>query len=316
MTLPSWLQTAAPDVAVEIDRSRVGAARLAWRGSQAVIGGHAVEPLPPGAVVPSLAALNMPDVGVVGQAVARVLHQIGGRPRRVALVVPDTVAKVSLIRLEQVPGRVADLQEIVRWQMRKSAPFPVEQAVLSVSPGLAVPEGGQEFVVTLAREDVIRQYEQACDMAGAHAGLVDLATFGIVNGLVTSSGPVAGDWLLVNVTTAYVTLAVGRGADLIFFRVRSEEAEGTLADLMHQTAMYYEDRLKGGGFARVWLSGGALLPGGAESIGRLEERTGVKVEPVDPTRMAAMTDRISVSADLMDQLAPLVGALVRERKAA
>ena len=40
------------------------------------------------------------------------------------------------------------------------------------------------------------------------------------------------------------------------------------------------------------------------------------VEPIDPTRTAALTDRISVTPDVMDILGPLVGMAVRTRKAA
>jgi Tfp pilus assembly PilM family ATPase len=317
MSLGDWFRSAPPEVAVEIDRSHVAAARLDWRGGRSQVAGFAVEALPDGAVVPALAASNMPDVGVVGQAVARAIQQAAGRARRVALVVPDAVAKVSLLTLEHVPARRADLQEIVRWQMRKTAPFPIEQAVVSVSEGGASAEGGRELVVTLAREDVVQQYEQACAMAGAQAGLVDLSTFGVIDGLVAAGAAPSGDWLLVHVKAGGVTLALARGGDLIFFRTRGEDADGTLTDLIHQTAMYYEDRLKGPGFARVWLSGGAALPGGADAVRRdLHERLGTEVDVVDPRNVAARTDRIDLSPDHLDALAPLVGVLSRDRKAA
>ena len=316
MSLLDWLTAAPPDVAVEIDRSHVGAARVDWRGGKPVVSAHAIEALPPGAVTPSLAGLNMPDVGAVGAVVARVLAQLGGRTHRVALVVPDAVAKVSLLRLEQVPGRAADLREIIKWQVRKSVPFPVEQAVLSVTPGAPFDGGGREFVVAIAREDVVRQYEQACAMAKAEAGIVDLATFGILNSVVAGGGAPEGDWLLVHVADNYITLAVVRGEHLIFIRHRSDESEGTLADLIHQTAMYYEDRLKGAGFARVWLAGTAALAG-ADSVRRdLEARLGIGVENVDPRTAAALVDRIGASAELTDALAPLVGVLRRDGRAA
>ena len=306
-----------PDVAIEIDHGHVGAARLTWRAGQAVIAAHATESLPPGAVVPSLATLNMPDVPRVAEVIRRVLGQLGTKPGRVALVIPDTVAKVSLLKLENVPAKAADLQEIVRWQVRKSAPFPIEQAVLSVTPGAASPEGGHELVVSLARADVVQQYERACEMAGAHAGLVDLATFSVINGILAGQAAPAGDWLLVHVTDSYLTLAVIRDRSLLFFRNRSEEGEGTLADLIHQTAMYYEDRLHGGGFARVLIAGAARLPSGAESVRRgLEERLGLNVESVDPRGAAALVDRIGASPELLDVLAPLVGMLLRERAVA
>jgi len=336
MSLRRLFQTPPPDVAIEIDHAQVCAARLVWRGNQAVIAAHAREPLPAGAVVPALAALNMNDVPLVAKAIGRVLAELG-KPSRVALVVPDPVAKVSLLKLEKVPAKAADLQEIVRWQVRKTAPFPIEQAVLSVSPGIAAADGGAEMIVSLARADVIQQYEQACLMAGAEAGLVDIATFSVINAILaapnapgtgpstlreaTGSGaPLAasrGDWLLVHVTDSYLTLAVMRGSTLLFFRHRGEEAEGGLADLVHQTAMYYEDRLHGSGFARVLIAGGGRLPGGAESERRsLEERLKIGVESVDPRLAAALVDRIGASPELLDMLTPLTGMLLREGRVA
>lgn len=319
MSALDWLETPPPEIAVEIGRAHVGAARIGWRGGRPVVTAHAVEALPAGAVSPGLVAVNMADVGLVGQAVGRVLAEIGGRTHRVALVVPDSVAKVSLLRLEKVPARAADLREIVRWQVRKSAPFPVEQGVLSVSPGAPTGDGGRELVVALAREDIIRQYEQACTMAGAHAGIVDLATFSVLNGVIAEGGapsiggPSGGagssaDWLLVHVAGTGITLAVVRGEHVVFFRHRSEESEGTLADLVHQTAMYYEDRLNGTGIARVWLAGTTGLAE-ADVVRRdLEARLGASVDRVG----GAIADR----PELGDALAPLVGVLWRQRRAA
>lgn len=298
MSLLDFMQPVPPDVAIEIDSTHVAAARLVWRGAVSTVVGHVVEPLAPGVVVPALAAANVSDVPVVGRAIAQALGRLGGRVSRAALVIPDTAAKVSLIQFDTVPPNAADLVELVRWQVRKSAPFPIDQAVISFTPGIKPDAGGQEFVVTIARADVIEQYEQACALAGLHAGLVDIATFSILNGVLTGQAAPAGDWLLVHATPAYMSLAVLRGADLIYFRNREEESEGTLADVVHQTAMYYEDRLKGAGFNRVLLAGGAVQ--GVDVVRRsLEQRLDVRIEPVP-----------------QPDLASLVGILSRERKVA
>jgi Tfp pilus assembly PilM family ATPase len=317
MSLGALFQSAPPDVAIDIGVARVSVARLSWRDAQAVVAGYASEPLAPGAVVPALAAPNLPDVSVVGRAVTAALGRLGGRPRRAALVIPDTAAKVSLLRFEKVPSRPADLMELVRWQMRKSAPFPMEQAVVSYSAGSAVAEGGQEFIVSAARRDIIEEYESACAQAGVHAGLVDIATFAIINGVLASQTPPTDDWLLVHTTPGYTSLTVLRGSHVIYFRNQGEDAEGSLADVVHQTAMYYEDRLKGAGFSRVWLAGAAAVPGGGDALRRnLEERVGVKVEPVDLRGLATLQDRISAAPELVDALSPLIGILVPEGRAA
>jgi type IV pilus assembly protein PilM len=306
-----------PDIALEIEAAHVSAVRLTWRGGDATIAAHAHEPFAPGLVTPSLATTNISDMPAVARAIAQALSRLGVRARRVALVVPDTVAKVSLVRFETVPPKRDDLHELVRWQIKKTAPFPIEDAVVTFTPGAALAGGGQEFVVAAARRDNIAQYEQVCALAGVHAGLVDLSTFSILNGVLASRTIPAGDWLLVHVTATYTTLTVIRDGHLILFRNRVDDAEGTLADLVHQTSMYYEDRLQGAGFGRVLLAGGAAGVGGAAGLRQnLEERLGLTVEPVDPRAAAALVDRINASPELLDTLAPLVGILVRERKVA
>jgi hypothetical protein len=246
-----------------------------------------------------------------------VLDKLDARSRRVALVLPDTVAKVSLVRFEKVPERASDLDQLIRWQVRKAAPFKIEEAQVSWAPGPEVSGGGTEFVVTMARRDIIEKYEAVCDGLGLEAGLVDLATFSLANAALAAgvaSGP--GDWLLVHVAGDYVALAVLRGEHLVFYRSRSV-SDGDLADLVHQTAMYHEDRLGGGGFARVVLAGAAVYgPAHAERARRsLEERLGVRIEPLDFRPVAPLRDRISADPALLDALAPAAGVLLRERVA-
>jgi len=315
-SLTSLREASTPGVAVEVAAGRVSAASLDWRGGEPVVAMHATEPLPDGALVPSLTAANTHDRPVVMGALARVLERVG-RPRRVGLVVPDVVAKVSLVKFEKVPPRAQDLDQLVRWQVRKTAPFPIEQAQISYEPGLHAADG-QEFIVSLARRDVIEEYEKLCGEAGAHAGLVDLSTFNVVNAILAGRAAPDADWLLVNVAADYASIAILRGPHLIVFRNRTADTEGTLADLVHQTAMYYEDRLKGAGFARVILAGaasaGARQAGDIEEARRsLEERLATTVEAVDPRAAATLTDRITAAPALLDTLAPLVGLLLRDR---
>ena len=138
----------------------------------------AVEPLPDGAVVPALNATNIVRPADVAQAIDQVWQRLGHRPGRIALVVPDGVAKVSLVRFQEVPARATDLEQMVRFQVRKAAPFRVEDSQVAYMPGAVLPEG-REFIVVQARRDIILEYEQLCTRAGAVPGLVELATFGV-----------------------------------------------------------------------------------------------------------------------------------------
>ncbi len=314
--LDSLRESASPAVAVEITSTRISAASIEWRGDQPVVSAHTTEGLPDGALAPSLTAANAHDRAAVLGALTRVLAHMG-KPRRIGLIIPDVVGRVSLVRFAQVPAKTQELEQLVRWQVRKSAPFAIEDAQISYVPGIRA-EDGQEFIVTLAKRDVIQEYEALCAEAGAHAGVIDLATLNVINLVLASAGAPSADWLLVNLAADYNTIALLRGPHLIFFRNRATDADGTLADLVHQTAMYYEDRLKGAGFSRVVLAGaaaaGASAPGDIDQIRRsLEERLKTPVDTVDPRAAAGLTDRITAAPALLDALAPLVGVLLRDR---
>ncbi|MBI3264617.1 MAG: pilus assembly protein PilM [Acidobacteria bacterium] len=315
----SLLSTPAPTVAVELSSTAVAAVAATPRGSGWIVSTHATEPLPTGAVVPALNTRNVHDQAVAAAALQRVFQTLDVRPSRIALLVPDPVAKVSLIRFDNVPARTDDLDQLIRFRVRKSAPFRVEDAQMTYARGARLPEGGQEYVVALARRDVITEYEALSAAAGAHAGIVDLASFNVINAVLASTPP-GGDWLLVHIRPDYSSVAILRGGHLLFFRNRSGDGEGSLADLVHQTAMYYEDRLGGEGIERVILTGAhsaardAAGPSGInpETLRRqLEERTRTQVDMLDPTRLMPLATRIVASPELHDRIAPLIGVLSR-----
>lgn len=314
--LAKWLASPPPDAAVEIAPERVSAAAVVHsrgsRGAGLAFQAHAVESLPPGAVVPSLTSQNILDPTAVAAAVRTVLGRLGTRPARVALIIPDLASKVSILKFDQVPSRREDLDQLVRWQLKKTAPFPIEDACITYTPGMREASGAAEFVVAVARRAVIEEYEKVCAAAGVYAGLVDLATFSVVNLFLASDSAPAGDWLAVHMRPDYTSIAIVRGENMIFFRNRPEGEEESLADLVHQTTMYYQDRLSGTGFSRVMMGGRGRGTGSlAQARASLEERLGVPVETIDPTKFATLNDRIGVTPDVMDILTPLAGILMR-----
>jgi type IV pilus assembly protein PilM len=311
--LTSWLASPLPDAAIQIAPECVSVAVIGSRGGEPVVQGYAIEPLPVGAVTASLTVSNVTGRPAVVEALRRALDRAGVRPRRVALVIPDPAARVSLVRFDQVPARHEDLEQLIRWQIRKAAPFPIEDACLTFGLSTRSPEGGAEFVVVMARRDAVREYESVCEEVGMHAGLVDVATLSMLNLFLLSDRP-DGDWLVIHAQPSYASVVILRGENVIFFR-NSVEGDGEgIADVVHQTTMYYQDRLTGQGFKRVLLGGMGKSAGALDQMRQtLSERLGSSVEMIDPTRAAALTDRITASPDVLSSLAPLVGVMVRSR---
>ena len=149
--LTAWLASPLPDAAIQIAPECVSVAVIGSRAGDPVVQGYAIEPLPAGAVVPSLTAANVTARPAVVDALRRAIDRAGVRPRRVALVIPDSSARVSLVRFDQVPHSHEDLEQLVRWQIRKAAPFPIDEACLTFDVSTRSADGGAEFVVVLAR---------------------------------------------------------------------------------------------------------------------------------------------------------------------
>ena len=99
-----------------------------------------IELLPAGAVVPALTAHNVHDRAAALATLRSVLEGIG-RPRRIGLITSDAIAKISVVRFEKVPARLQDLDQLVRWQVRKTAPFAIEDAQVSFVPGRTIDRG-------------------------------------------------------------------------------------------------------------------------------------------------------------------------------
>ena len=313
----SWFASPPPSVAVEIGAGRVTAVVLATVDGASTVTAQATERLPDGLVAPSLTTPNLTDKTAIAAAVQRVLRAVGVSRGRVAVVIPDGAAKVSLIRFEKVPAKAEDLGQLVRWQVRKSVPFPIEQSHVTWTPGVT-DANGTDYVVTVARQDIVQDYEQAVAAAGVQVGLVDLATFNLVNLLLAGegAGAAAGDWLLIHVTPDASTMAIVRDGALLLFRHRPIDGEGSLSDLGHQTAMYYEDRLGGRGLSRALIAARDVGPGvlgDLQALGRaIEQRVGKAIEEIDPRALVRVAAESSVAGDRAAIAAP-VGVLLRER---
>ena len=309
--LRSLLTTPGPTVAVSIVPEHVIAVQVESRRQEVVVRGHAQAPLPPGAVSPALVGPNLADPPLVAEAVDDVLDQLPRRPRRVALLLPDGAAKVSMVRFATVPARVADLEEMIRWQVRKTVPFSVDETQLDWSRGRLTAGGEQEFVVVLARRTVVQEYEQVCTAAGIHAGLVDLLGFSLMDtALAHGAGDDDVDWLLVHMGPGSSTLVVVRGRHPLLFRTVTSDGE-SLGDVVHQTAMYYEDRLGGSGLSCAIVAGGNATPDGADAIQRvIEDRLAIAVEPIAARMAPLVPEGNGVDSAVLNGLAAPIGVLL------
>ena len=165
----SWIASPPPSVAVEISSKHVAAVAVAAQGGGSGDCGLRRRGAAGRCGRAQLNASTSTTRRRWPRPSARA-RKLSARPRHIALVLPDTVAQVSLVRFEKVPQKVQDLDQLIRWQVRKAAPFRIEDAQLSWAPGTTLRRRRPRVRRHRRAPRRLSLYERACDAAGAYAG--------------------------------------------------------------------------------------------------------------------------------------------------
>lgn len=234
--LGRWLDAQPhPDLVVQISPERVAAARWGLHKLEA----FAEEPLPYDVVRPSPSQANIVDAAPVVQALEKVAEKVRGKGHEAALLLPDTIVRIFLLAFESFPRKASEATPLLRWRLRKSVPFPVEETVLSWSEQKSV-EGNPELVTAVARQSVIGEYERLLQGAGLEPGVVlgeTLATLPLVE-----DGPAV---LLARLGATSLTTAVVAAGTLALYRCSELSAPPepqALLDAIFPAVAYFQDR--------------------------------------------------------------------------
>ena len=228
-----------PPVAVELSSQGVLAA--ASPGSeQAPV--YAFEPLPPGALVPSITEKNLRSQEAVVAAVRTALGQVAPRTRSVTVVLPDTLVRVFVLDFDALPARAEEAISVIRFRLRKMVPFDVEHAGLSYQV-LVENKNECKALAGIIPGPVLQEYEAAIRQAGFEPGAVlptSLAALAAIN----SEEPV----LAANLGELALTTSITHGHDLLLYRTLDlpEDPNQRLQEVQRGIAVaaaYYEDKL-------------------------------------------------------------------------
>lgn len=227
-----------PPLAIEISTDRVSLVRWSRGGA---LEGLAVEPLRPGAVVPSAVETNIVNLAAVRSSVENVCQRLEVREGDAALLLPDPVIRVFVQHFEDFPRSTREALPLLRWRLRKSVPFDLEEMLLSYTRQ-SPREGGVNVVTALARLPIVREYEDVVRAAKLRPGVVLSSSIAAV-ALLEDKRPT----LLVRIAGNALTTAIVRGGMLSGYRCtelpvqRSELGPRMLLDEIFPVAAYYQD---------------------------------------------------------------------------
>jgi type IV pilus assembly protein PilM len=235
-----WLHAMPhPSMVLEIAPDHVAAAR--WGSGQGDLEDVVVESLPAGSVMPSPVENNITQPEAVSGALRRVFGRIPTRGATIAVLVPDPVVRVFILPFENLPRRADEALPLLRWRLKKSVPFDVDETVVSWMRQ-AARDGSLELVTAVARQRIVREYEDIVQSSGAQTGVLLSSTLAALPLLEER-----GATLLVRLSGRSLTSAIVHGSNLCVYRSTDMPADIALLepqvvlDEVFPALAYYQD---------------------------------------------------------------------------
>jgi type IV pilus assembly protein PilM len=258
--LMRWMDaTPHPPLAFEISQDRIAAARFTRSGT---VEGNAVEELPKGAVVPSAIEGNLANVAAVSSAVRNLCRTLGAENEEAALLLPDPVIRVFVHHFDDIPRTAQEAIPMLRWKLKKSVPFEVEETLLSYMKQTPKDdESGVDVVTAIARIRIIKDYEGLLENVGLRPGVVLSSSLAAISLLDDQKAA-----LLARVSGTSLTTAIVHDGALAGYRCTELPAHAEnltpqmLLEEVYPVAAYYQDTFREG-IESVRVAGlGARLP--------------------------------------------------------
>jgi type IV pilus assembly protein PilM len=286
-----------PLLACEIAPERVIVARAVESGNAVDV--VSARTLPAGTITPTLSGANVLNLPALRDAIADAILSVGARSRDLTVIIPDPAVRIVLLDFDVLPEKRQDADPVVRFRLKKSLPFDVEDAALSYDVHRS--NGNLKVVAAVTPAAVLREYEAAIRDAGYNPGVV-------LPAMLAALAPVeaAEPTLVVKVDPGTTSVAIVQQQDLLLYRTL-ENAHGApleaaqLAEDIYPSLVFFQDNY-GLKVERIMLGGLAST----HDLGpALETHTGARV--ADLVSASQVTQPGTLPASI---LAPVVGALI------
>jgi Tfp pilus assembly PilM family ATPase len=308
-----------PRLGLELERHSMALVRIKKkkRKGRPQLESFRVQPLDEAGVPATISDGELKGQEKLTEMMGKLFESSGVRPGKLSLVLPDNLAKLTLLTLPERPPSRRQLEEVIRFKVRRGVPFRMADAVMSYQllPG----EGkGVSILVALLRRALVERYEHALEALGARPGLVDLCTPNLLNlcrDRMEAAGA-EGDVALLNCAGNYFSLAIVRNSRLVFMRCKTysmSEGEprpvnGLLARELGYSLSYYEEKLEGEGIRNLLVR--SVTTPFDELRPDLEALRAERVELLDPAAAVETEDGTGFEPELAQRLAPALGAVL------
>jgi type IV pilus assembly protein PilM len=239
-----------PALACEVTPDGVLAARQAAGGQVEMSFAPLANPLSEDIVRPGLTAPNFADREAVVAALRQALDDVVAKERALTLEVPDATVRVLILDFDSLPAKPQEALPIVRFRLRKLAPFDVDHAAVSYQV-MRQDHGSNEgrrddqtrALVTVMPAAVRSEYEDAVRAAGYEPGVV-------LPSMLASLAAARSDEaaLVVNRSGLSLTTAIASGEELLLHRTMelptgNAAQREEMAQAVTVASAYFEDTM-------------------------------------------------------------------------
>ncbi|MGD1072217.1 MAG: hypothetical protein ABSB15_18975 [Bryobacteraceae bacterium] len=194
-------------------------------------------PLAEGVIVPSPVKDNVLDPAAFAHAVAKLVPDGARRAHRTAaLILPDNALRLAVLDFESLPTKEDERLALIRFRMRKTLPFDVDEAALAYHV-----QAGNKVIAAVTPVEIVARYEAPFRAAELHPGLITSSSLALLELL-----PATGSILVAHRSPGALTvLALVEG---VLTLARSLELTGHSDPLMevsadlYPTLVYIEDQ--------------------------------------------------------------------------
>jgi type IV pilus assembly protein PilM len=255
-----------------------------------------------GVIAPGLNGPNVLNATALRTALTGALGAVAGKSRDVIIVLPDVAIRVVLLDFEALPEKPDEAEPVIRFRLKKSLPFDVEQAVLSYE--VARSNGNIRVVAAVSPRDIVEEYEKAVRDAGYVPGVVlpsSLAALGLIEGERPT--------LVLKVDPTNINIAAVEHQELRLIRSLDNPHGANvtaveLAEAVLPSIVFFEDTFAAH-IEQIYVGGIAPL---AEVGPMLHGQTGAKVQELAPE--ISPEQNLSGENVQPSMMAGIVGALL------
>ncbi len=180
--------------------------------------------------------------------------------RRPAATVPTNWVRVNVLELETVPRRRADLDDVVRWRLKKVLPVRPEELRFDLIP-VSSSQEGTKLVCVSGLERSYAELEAAFEDAGMQLAVVTPRIFAIS----AAVGPTPETVMIVHLDRAMLAVLVTRKGRIDLLRTKwlpqNRPLEPIITRELDLTVLYLRERLEiGGEISIVGSAEGEMSP--------------------------------------------------------